>query len=224
MTHRKCLFNGKVGVWPFIEHEPALRSSKNRPRGTLVMKDLTIDRDVYWLLIANVIPARKACWPTGHKRVRIQQDNARPHVTLDDPAVMAAACEGGWNMKMVSQPAQSPDTNALDLGFFASIQSLQQRKVARSREDLLLNIYEAFRELRYEKIDRGFMTLQSVLREILKSGGGNGFKIPHLHKDAIPLVNGLLPLSLSCEQTAIDCALAVLEQRGIILENDGALV
>lgn len=36
-------FDGKIGVFPFIKREPAKRTSANRPRGTLVIKNVTVD-------------------------------------------------------------------------------------------------------------------------------------------------------------------------------------
>ncbi|CEG49534.1 uncharacterized protein PHALS_07292 [Plasmopara halstedii] len=62
-----------------------------------------------------VIPRIKAVWPSG-KRVVLQQDNAKPHVTVDDPEVHSACSAGGWDMKLTAQPANSPDFNANDLG------------------------------------------------------------------------------------------------------------
>lgn len=47
------IFSGKVGVWPFVTREPALRISVNREAGTLVMKPITsVDRDINkkWLI------------------------------------------------------------------------------------------------------------------------------------------------------------------------------
>ena len=36
--NRKTMLDGKLGIWPFVYQEQAKRSSKNRPRGTLVTK------------------------------------------------------------------------------------------------------------------------------------------------------------------------------------------
>lgn len=55
----------------------------------------------------------------------MQQDNARPHNVNDDPELIAACTADGWDIRLVNQPPNSPDTNILDLGFFNSIQSLQ---------------------------------------------------------------------------------------------------
>ncbi|KAH9123464.1 hypothetical protein LEN26_009938, partial [Aphanomyces euteiches] len=50
--------------------------------------------------------------------IYIQQDNARPHVEVDDPAVMMEGSSEGWTIHLTAQPAMSPDFNVLDLGFF----------------------------------------------------------------------------------------------------------
>jgi hypothetical protein len=41
------------------------------------------------------------------------------HIKQDDPAFLAAATAGNWEIKLLTQPAQSPDTNLLDLSFFS---------------------------------------------------------------------------------------------------------
>ncbi|ETK95322.1 hypothetical protein L915_01740, partial [Phytophthora nicotianae] len=101
------------------------RSSKNRPTGTLELKAFTVDRDTNRRALCRmVIPRIKAVWPIG-KRVVLQHDNAKPHVATDGPEVLAACAKGVWEMNISPQSANSPDYNANDLGFFASLQSLQ---------------------------------------------------------------------------------------------------
>ncbi|KAJ0390587.1 hypothetical protein P43SY_010266 [Pythium insidiosum] len=195
-NHR--LWDGKVGCWPFAVYEPAERSSKNRPAGTLEMKTFTVDRDIYRRCLCSVvIPEIKRVWPS-RKRFVLQHDNAKPHVDASDPEVVAALTEGGWDGSIHPQPANSPDFNVLDLGFFASLQSLQHRKKARSIEELVDNVDEAFRELPMTNIDRVFLTLQSVLQASMDVDGGNKYLIPHLGKDKLVQGNGLLPPSLKC--------------------------
>ncbi|ETV97618.1 hypothetical protein H310_09514 [Aphanomyces invadans] len=76
------------------------------------------------MLIDNVIPAIKAKWPAGDtKHVRIQQDNAKPHVPPMDPRIVAAA--------------KAMDLNVLDLGFFRSIQKLQEQNYPRYIDDIV---------------------------------------------------------------------------------------
>jgi hypothetical protein len=84
-------------------------------------------------LVNFVLPAIKAKWPASdrYKTIYIQQDNARTHIQPDDPVFLMEAARGGWDIRMVFQPPNSPDTNILDLGWFALIQSLFQKKCPR---------------------------------------------------------------------------------------------
>ncbi|ETP29898.1 hypothetical protein F442_21018 [Phytophthora nicotianae P10297] len=86
-----------------------------------------VDREIYRQALCRMVISRiKEVWPSG-KRVVLQHDNAKPHVAADDPEVVAACSLGNWNMKICPQPANSPDFNANDLGFFNSLQSLQYK-------------------------------------------------------------------------------------------------
>ncbi|GMF13259.1 unnamed protein product [Phytophthora lilii] len=156
-----------------------------------------------------VIPRIKAIWPSG-KRVVLQHDNAKPHVEADDPEVVAACREGGWDMKIRPQPANSPDYNANDLGFFASLQSLQYKKRAKTVEDLVNNVEDAFNELHFSTLDKVFLTLQSVLQASMYVNGCNKYKLPHLSKDTLRSNNGLLPPSMACSKRVYNKANAFL--------------
>ncbi|KAJ0393689.1 hypothetical protein P43SY_008387 [Pythium insidiosum] len=172
-AHKKQLSDGKIGVWPFVVYEPAQRSSKNRAKGTLELKTYTVDREIYRACLANsVIPEIKRRWPSG-RRVRLQQDNAKPHVLADDEVIQAACSAGGWDMKVAPQPPNSPDFNVLDLGFFASLQTLHHQMPARNIEGLVDNVDQAFRDLSFTSLDRVFMTLQTVLHAAMKTDSGN---------------------------------------------------
>ena len=74
---------------------------------------------------------------TRHERIYIQQDNARPHSVLSEPDLLEACTSGGFDLQLINQPPSSPDTNILDLGFFSSIQSLQDRTRARTTDELM---------------------------------------------------------------------------------------
>ncbi|XP_074282795.1 uncharacterized protein LOC141607339 [Silene latifolia] len=61
----ECLFDGKIGMFPFTNQVPAARASRNRPRGTLETKPIeSITKVVIKeCLIQQVIPAIKRVWP-----------------------------------------------------------------------------------------------------------------------------------------------------------------
>ena len=98
-TARNCTFDGKIGVWAFVEKKAALKKSKNRKRGALELKPIpVVNKEVSrTFLITRVIPAIEAKWPAEdrHQTIYIQQDNAKTHVSVNDKEVLEAAQAGG---------------------------------------------------------------------------------------------------------------------------------
>ncbi|ETL99801.1 hypothetical protein L917_03394 [Phytophthora nicotianae] len=179
-AHRKQAFDGTIGIWAFAED---------------------VDREAYKAtLIGDIIPAIKAKWPrSGKKRtIYIQQDNAKPHVSVDDPDIMAAGRSGGWDIRMRCQPPNSPDLNVLDLGYFRSIQSLQYQTECRGVEALLDAVNSAFSAMKADTLNKIFMTLQTCMECIIRANGGNNYKTPHRGKDALKK-----PASYQCRSLAL---------------------
>ena len=121
------MWDGKIGIWPIGEYIPAVRNSVNRPAGTPVWKNQSVDKNRYRaLLLEKVIPAIKEKWPRNEWNnnavvIRIQQDGSKAHIKPDDEGFYAGLlveqqCED--KILLYSQPARSPDTNINDLGFF----------------------------------------------------------------------------------------------------------
>ena len=197
------IWDGKIGMWPIIEWTPAKRKSRNRPAGTLVPSNLNVNQNVYRkMLLDDVIPAILAKWPHEEfgTKIMLQQDNARSHVPVNDACTKEAfdlLRSDGWDLTLYAQPPNSPDTNILDLGFFASIQSLQHRRDAKNSAELISFVLEEFELYPASKIACTFLTLQSCLLEMLKCDGGNSYKIPHLRKSA-QIRLGRLPENLVC--------------------------
>ncbi|CAI9281797.1 unnamed protein product [Lactuca saligna] len=125
------VFSGKIGIYPFTTLEPVKRSSKNRVAGTLETKPiLSVNKEITksWL-IEKVLPDIRAKWPRGHTGpIFIQQDNAKPHVDVNDSEFLEAASRDGFDIRLCFQPPNCPDLNVLDLGFFRAIQSLQEQE------------------------------------------------------------------------------------------------
>ena len=64
--HKKCWFDGKLGIWPFAEKIAAKRSSVNRPAGTLEWKTYNVNRLEYLkMMVEKVIPAIQEKWSAG---------------------------------------------------------------------------------------------------------------------------------------------------------------
>ncbi|GMJ01565.1 hypothetical protein HRI_003825700 [Hibiscus trionum] len=83
-------------------------------------------------------PAIRAKWPSSSdKRIFIQQDNAKPHIDIDDEQFLQAASVGDFNFQLFFQPPNSPDLNVLDLGYFRAIQSLQHQESPTNIDELV---------------------------------------------------------------------------------------
>ncbi|XP_074266864.1 uncharacterized protein LOC141590154 [Silene latifolia] len=159
--------------------------SKNRVAGTIVTKPIeSITKAVTKQTLINlVIPAIKQKWPaSASKEIHIQQDNAKPHINGKDKDFLEAATSDGFNIKLTQQPAQSPDLNILDLGFFRSIQSLQDENPAKTVEELVNKVTEAYESETVETLDNVFLNLQACMLEIMKKREHNNYPLPHLAK------------------------------------------
>ncbi|KAF0714687.1 Aste57867_3751 [Aphanomyces stellatus] len=204
-THRNCAFDGKIGMWPFVEQSIAKRTSKNRPKGSIETKPLSVDGVVYKSMIINkVVPAIQAKFPVGNQPngVFIQQDNAGPHTCVTTKFLRAHGVSG---ISMTCQPANSPDFNVLDLGFFNAIQNLQQKKPSRSIDQLIDAVTLAFDEMPIESLAKTFITLQSVMERAMEVNGGNNYKLPHLHKDKC--IDDLASFNVACAPSTHQAAL-----------------
>lgn len=82
-----------------------------------------------------------------------------------DPTFHDVANADGFNIKFTQQPANSPDCNSLDLGFFCAIQSLQQRNRYKTAEDLIQAVTNSFNGLDPMTLNKVFLSLQCVLIE-----------------------------------------------------------
>jgi hypothetical protein len=203
-TNTGLLFDGKLGIFPFVERVPAQRSSANRPRGTLLTRQVSVNRSVYTqMMISSVLPAIRAKFPKDWEGkqsddIFIQEDNAPVHFRSAelDPELAAALKGELWSFEIVKQPPNSPDLNVLDLGIFNALQSIQLTIAPNSLEDIVAATERAFNEISSEKLNDIFLTLQSVMVECLRNDGGNDFRIPHMRKATLAR-QGQLPLALT---------------------------
>ncbi|CAN0424751.1 unnamed protein product [Discosporangium mesarthrocarpum] len=104
-------FDGKIGIWPIADTVAAMRSSKNRKKGIMMLKPATINAERYKeLMIDKVIPSIKARMPRspGHT-IFVHQDGAKPHT--GGGGMEAIQARAGDNIILETQPANSPDLN-----------------------------------------------------------------------------------------------------------------
>lgn len=182
-SKKNCLFDGKIGIWPFAETGVAMRTSRHRVKGTPITKVVNVGKKEYReFLIKKLLPAIAEKWPAKNETIFIQQDNSPVHIDNDDPEYAAAVAAIGMDVRLYYQPPNSPDLNVLDLGFFTAIQSLQHQTETKTIDDLIAAVLQAFAELEHSKLDDIFLTLQKVMECIILHSGNNNFAIPHSGK------------------------------------------
>lgn len=140
----------------FVFYERAKKSSVNRPRGRMNTKPISyIEENVGGkFLIENVIQEIRERWPRRDQstRVQIQQDNADPHIKLNDPEFNAAALgDQSISVCLYFQAPDSSNMNIIDLRFFRAIQTIQYQKPAPSIDEPIADVEDAFREVPYQK-------------------------------------------------------------------------
>nr|GMC46915.1 Transposase, Tc1-like protein [Ipomoea batatas] len=211
---RNEMFDGKIGMFPFVYKEPAKRRSKNREAGTLETKPIeSVNKEVTrtWL-IDYVLLAIRAKWPpSSSKTIYIQQDNARRHISMNDVEVLEAAKKDGFDIHLTCQPPNSPDMNVSDLDFFRALQSLQHQEAPRNVDELVAATHKAFNEISVESLSNVFLTLQLCMVEVMKKYGGNNYKLPHINKQMLAR-EGLLPSTISCDPEVLVEAISSLQQ------------
>ena len=163
------------------------------------------------MLLEKVIPAIKAKFSRENRSVTIQQDGAKTHIAQNDPEFLEALdrIKGRWNISLLTQPARSPDLNHLDLSFFRALQCEQwKKKQAANVDGLIEQVEEAYQEFEPRKIEKGFVTLQAVLEEIILSNGDNSFRIPHIKKESHLREHGQLPWQLRASDEVMQSLIA----------------
>jgi hypothetical protein len=203
-AHRNTVWDGKIGLWPIGHWAPAQRTSVNRPAGTMVWHDETITKESYRrLLLEKVFPAIKDLWPRGDWQrpniiIRVQQDGAKTHLEADDALLQQGLQELNIENKVLlyTQPANSPDVNINDLGFFRALQALYQRSTPANVGEIIANVQQAYVDYDHIKINRIWLSLQCCLNEIITHLGNNDYQIPHMQKERLER-EGQLPVTIA---------------------------
>lgn len=87
-------------------------------------------------------------------------------------------------MKLVFQPANSPDLNVLYVDFFNAVQSLQHTSAPKNVDNLVLAVEKSFNDLPRVKLDNIFFTLRKVVEFSIIHNGGDDYKLPRMSKPA----------------------------------------
>ncbi|KAG7337821.1 hypothetical protein IV203_012706 [Nitzschia inconspicua] len=149
-------------------------------------------------------------YPVGE--IDMYQDGAKAHLPDDDPLFAAKVTElfgDPTAVKLYTQPAQSPDLNVNDLGFFNSLQSRYYQTAPKDALELIEMVEETYKNYPAKKLNRIWLTLQSVMNQVINQRGDNDYTIPHMKKKVLERQNQL-PLSLDVTAEASTYPLDIL--------------
>ena len=154
-----------------------------------------------------LLPAIVEKWPRTERlsrKIWIQQDGAKSHINTDDEEFREAIQDQELNVGLYTQAANSPDVNLLDLGFFRAIQSFND-VAPKNEEELIQSVQHAYTTYPRKRLNRMWLTLQSVFNQIILCNGDNDYNIKHLSKEKLER-SGQLPnvLDVVDEASAFD--------------------
>jgi hypothetical protein len=182
-------------------------------------------------VVDKLIPATMEKWPLGEWsdprfKIKIQQDNAGGHAGCHDPFLMWAIKSMEDNhifipgkITLYAQPANSPNLNILDLGFFNALQSSYLDMSPKTSEEIMDCVTQAYNEYPANKLNRMWVTLQSIYNCVIETHGYNVYKIPHMNKEKLEREN-LQPRALFLSSDAYD-ALVEMNEMGDDNTNNG---
>ena len=156
-------------------------------------KNKLVTKEVYCeLLISKLLPAIVEKWPQTDRlsrKIWIQQDGAKSHISTDDDEFTEALHDQEINVGLYtqaanSQAANSPDVNLLDLGFFQAIQSFNNM-APKNEEELIQSVQAAYTNYPRKRLNRMWLTLHSVFNQIILCNGDNDYNIKHLSKEKL---------------------------------------
>ena len=78
-------------------------------------------------------------------------------------------------VELVTQPAQSPDLNVNDLGFFESLKSRVWEMNSSSIDELVETIFQQYEEYDSATLERVLQSLFKVYNQTLRKMGDNDF-------------------------------------------------
>ena len=121
------------------------------------------------LLISKLLSVIIEKWMRRDRLLRkifIQQDRVKNHISEDDTVFMEALMEKGIKAKLYTQAANSLDIILLDLGFFRVIQSFNNA-VPKNKEELIQAVSVASESYLQNKINHTWLILQCCFNQIM---------------------------------------------------------
>lgn len=165
-------FNGLIGIWRIQEDYEARRSSKNHTKGDAYKIDCTMTSTIFYEMMCNeIMPAvsDKMCWC---KNVYIQMDNARPHIGKNNVQKLNDFGDSIIpTITVTNQPAQSPELNVNDIGFFHSLSKRCQKNMCTNLDELWTVLQAEFWSTNEQVLTCLFTTKSRTIHQIIASKG-----------------------------------------------------
>jgi hypothetical protein len=189
-------FDGLVSLIPIVTTRQQKRKSKLHDVGEIIWEPVSMDQQVFEDKFLNfLLPDIKKNCPKDMTSniITIQMDNAGPH-KIGMEKLKEKCLELNLKIKLDYQPAQSPDLNVLDLGFFRSIQSMfWKRSGMEDINHMYCALQDCWETYPPYKLNNAFITLFNNYNSILESNGDNNYKIKHISKNKLVRM-GKLPI------------------------------
>ena len=142
--------------------------------------------------------------------VTVQQDGASPHTGKNNPRELNLAGKvEGWNIKLITQPAQSPDLNINDLGFFSSLKSRVWQESFSTCDELAASVATMYDDYDAETLERIWQSLFKIYNQVFRTLGRNDFDVEHSQTEK-KQQEGKLQKVVSVDREAYERALAWL--------------
>jgi hypothetical protein len=201
-------FDGIIGIYRCSEKRQAERNSKFHARGEWYEVDCEVNGEMFRRMVqTKLIPdiQRKLL---GYDCVYVQMDGARAHVKfwdeLNELGARRRQIDGQKTpiIRFVRQPANSPDTNVLDLCFFRSLAKLVSKKERNfkqgyeGKEAFWKHVVQTFHRYHDERtMHRCWRMKSAVVQSILDAQGTNDYELPHGYIESKPIIQELSDVS-----------------------------
>ena len=192
----KTWFDGKLGIFAFVEQVAAQQSSKNRAAGTMETKGVSVTGNAYkTMMIEKLLPEIAGRFPLSRNKIIIQEDGASSH-NCAGAIENAAFRNHALNVEVIHQPPQSPQFNALDCGIFNLLQKKVYKQHPCNIDELIAAIQLSYDNMEMDSIDNVFLSVQCSMEDCLKTNGDNTTPLRHMSKGMLRR-QGCLPVSIS---------------------------
>ena len=148
------------------------------PRGSLVEREVTCNSEFMLRNLPDIgyEIRQKMPWIPEDEIIYLVMDNAGGHGTAEAIDQYTTELLEDYHIEIIHQAARSPETNALDLGVWMSVQSHVERAHlhrARNPDTLAMTVQESWRDLPVDPLIRIFDRIPINLQLIVDDGGGN---------------------------------------------------